>query len=61
MTREELRQVIVSDLQRVEPSTLAREVGTELDRFGEVPVRQYLPVLVAKKVHDRHRAKGWHQ
>ena len=58
-SREELRHSIVSDLERLIPDVdaaeLDREVVVELDRFEHASVRQYLPVLVARRVRDRHR------
>ena len=59
LTADELRHGIVSDLERmlpgVLPTQLEREVVIELERFDGVPVRQYLPVLVARTVRDHHR------
>ena len=58
LSPEQLRHSIVSDLGRLlpgaDPGQLEREVVIELERFGDPPVRQYLPVLVARRVRDHH-------
>jgi hypothetical protein len=59
LTADEMRHGIVSDLERLLPdvdaSVLEREVVIELDSFGDPPVRQYLPVLIARRVREHHR------
>ena len=60
-TKEDLRDGILLDLRRslpeVSPQVLEREITEKLERFGDVSVEQYLPVLVARQVKDQHRAE----
>lgn len=64
-TFEEMSDRVVSDLERVLPDVeitqLEREVATELERFGDPPVRQYLTVLVFRRVREIHRVRENHR
>jgi hypothetical protein len=57
---DDLRAAIVTDLRNRFPQVSQRQVTMDVERelrsFGEPPIRQYLPILVARRLQSRYRA-----
>jgi hypothetical protein len=59
LSDEDVRAAVIGEIQRRFPTVsepqIARDAERELRSFGEPPVRQYLPVLVSRRLQARYR------
>ena len=60
VTDQDVRAAVVTDIRRRFPGIsepqIAQDVDRELRSFGSPPIRQFLPVLVARRLQARYRA-----
>ena len=60
VTDDDVREAVASDMRRRFPGIsepqIAQDVERELRSFGRPPVRQYLPLLVSRRLRARYRA-----
>ena len=60
VTDEDVQAAVVSDIRRRFPmigeAQIAQDAQGELRSFGQPPIRQYLPVLIARRLQARYRA-----